>query len=267
MPPRHGLECGAHGHLGLAEADIAAHQAVHGQCALHVLGHLVNGALLIRRLTIREPALQLTHQVVVGRKGNTLGAPSGLVEGNQFTSQLAHSRPGTGLHRAPCLSPQLAEGRGAAVGTHVTRHLLKVIVGHVQAIVPRKHEREVVPRDVGNGAGLEALEASDSLILVHHMVADLQVQERRDTAAGGERGAGARTAAADECAIWHHRQTEVAGHEAAAKIEVGERHGTLSRNTASDLHDLGRHAADQMLRALHVTATREAHHQPQTILR
>ena len=40
-------ECGAHGDFGLAEADIAADQAVHRLCLGHVLHHGVDGGLLV----------------------------------------------------------------------------------------------------------------------------------------------------------------------------------------------------------------------------
>src|SRR6202790_1571167 len=46
----HGDEGGAHRHLGLAKADVAADHAVHGLGGLHVLEHLAHGLGLVRGL-------------------------------------------------------------------------------------------------------------------------------------------------------------------------------------------------------------------------
>ncbi|MNU09583.1 hypothetical protein D3C72_2562340 [compost metagenome] len=44
----HGNEGGAHGHFGLAEADVAADQAIHRFGRQHVFAHRFDGALLVR---------------------------------------------------------------------------------------------------------------------------------------------------------------------------------------------------------------------------
>lgn len=49
---------GAHGHFGLAEAHIAAHQPVHGLAGLHVGNHRGNGGLLVRGFLKGKPALK-----------------------------------------------------------------------------------------------------------------------------------------------------------------------------------------------------------------
>ena len=64
LPAEHGEERGAHRHLGLAEADVAADQAVHRLRALQVGEHVVDGALLVRRLLEREARLELLEEAV-----------------------------------------------------------------------------------------------------------------------------------------------------------------------------------------------------------
>ena len=68
LPPAR-LEGRADGHLGLAEADVAAHESVHRRAALHVGLDLVDGAELVRRLGIGEGLLDLGLPGGVGGEG------------------------------------------------------------------------------------------------------------------------------------------------------------------------------------------------------
>ncbi len=54
-----GLEGGPDGHLGLAEADVAADQAVHGGVRLHVRLDVLDGLELVGRLVVGERLLHL----------------------------------------------------------------------------------------------------------------------------------------------------------------------------------------------------------------
>ena len=67
----HGLERGPDGDLGLAEADVAAHEAVHRVVGLHVGLHVVDGRELVGRLLVGEGLLQLAlpRRVVRRRRG------------------------------------------------------------------------------------------------------------------------------------------------------------------------------------------------------
>jgi hypothetical protein len=58
-PVLHGLEGGPQGYLGLAEAHVAADQAVHGDGRLHVGLHVDDGLGLVGRLLVREGLLEL----------------------------------------------------------------------------------------------------------------------------------------------------------------------------------------------------------------
>ena len=63
----HGLEGGADGHFGLAEAHVAADEAVHGHVAFHVVLHLGGGFHLVGCVLVDERGFQLVLQVGVGR--------------------------------------------------------------------------------------------------------------------------------------------------------------------------------------------------------
>ena len=71
----HGLECGAHGDLGLAVAHVAAEQAVHGLRRFHVALDVGDGGDLVVGLVEVEGVLELALHVAVGREG---GADGGL---------------------------------------------------------------------------------------------------------------------------------------------------------------------------------------------
>ena len=60
----HGPEGGAHGHLGLAEADVPAHQPVHGGRRSHVHGHGVDGSLLVWGGVVGEARAELVVEDV-----------------------------------------------------------------------------------------------------------------------------------------------------------------------------------------------------------
>ena len=70
-----GLERGAHGDLGLAEADVAREQAVHRDRPLHVGLHLVDGLQLVGGLGERERLLELALPRGVRAERVTLATP------------------------------------------------------------------------------------------------------------------------------------------------------------------------------------------------
>ena len=68
----HGFEGGAHGDFGFAVADVAAEQAVHGLCGLHVALDVGDGGELVVGFVEVEGVLELALQLVVGREGVAL---------------------------------------------------------------------------------------------------------------------------------------------------------------------------------------------------
>ena len=67
----HGLERGAHGDFGFAEAHVAADQAIHRHGLFHVGFHFVDGAQLVGRLLVRERVLELALPRCVGAEGES----------------------------------------------------------------------------------------------------------------------------------------------------------------------------------------------------
>ncbi len=105
---RDGDEGGAHGHLGLAEADVAADEPVHRPRRLEVLLHRLDRLLLVGRLLVREARLELLDEVVVHLEGDAFRALALRVEREQLAGELARARAGAGLDRLPGLAAEPA---------------------------------------------------------------------------------------------------------------------------------------------------------------
>ena len=129
----HRLERGAHRDLGLAEADVAAHQAVHRDRALHVALDVVDGLQLVGRLLERERLLHLVLPRRVGREGVARRGQPLPVEHDQLLGDLAHRA----AHPRPLLlevgAAHAVERRRLAAG--VLAHEPDLVGGHVDLAV------------------------------------------------------------------------------------------------------------------------------------
>ncbi len=67
----------AQGHLGLAEADIAADKPIHRAAAFEIAEHIGNRAFLILGFRPREAVDELVEGGVIGRQNRSLGAVRG----------------------------------------------------------------------------------------------------------------------------------------------------------------------------------------------
>ena len=119
------LEGGAKGYLGLAVADVAADEPVHGLAALHVALHVEDGFGLARRSPRRgrRPSSWSCHGVSRG-EGVALGEFAGGVEGE---GALPPSR-GWSVRRGPwrasipaCRAVRVKAGRSSGATYGVTR--------------------------------------------------------------------------------------------------------------------------------------------------
>ena len=67
------FERGSHGDFGLAEADVAAQQAVHGMRRFHVALDLFGGGKLVLGFGELEGVFELALPVGIGREGEAFG--------------------------------------------------------------------------------------------------------------------------------------------------------------------------------------------------
>ncbi len=110
------------------------------------------------------------------------------VEVEQLAGELARRAAGACLDASQRFEPS-AESCGAlAAGADVAGDLRELVGGREDLVVAAVLELEVVAGDAGDGLGLEAGEAGDAVVGVDDVVADPQVGEARQPAAGRRRG-------------------------------------------------------------------------------
>ena len=80
----HRLEDRTYRNLGLAEPDVAAHQAIHGQRPFHVGLDILDGSELVSCLLVEEGLLELALPRGVSGEGVALCGNTLLVQENQF---------------------------------------------------------------------------------------------------------------------------------------------------------------------------------------
>ena len=230
-----GLDRGAQGDLGLAEADVAADQPVHRPLPLHVALHRLDRLQLVGGLAVGERGLHRHLPLAVGTESV---APAGAalgVEVEQLAGQGARGLARSRLHVLPALAAQRREGRIAA-GADVAAQLRQLVGGDVDAVLALVLEVEVVAGDAADLARLEAGEAGDAVVLVDDVVADPQVAEG-EAAAGGAGGALLGAAApVDEAAEGVDGEFQLGADEALAQARLGEGEAGIGREAAAVEH-------------------------------
>ena len=96
-----GLEGGAHGDFGLAVADVAGEQAVHGDGFFHVGLDLVDGDELVGCLDVGEGVLEFALPGRVGSEGVPLGLLADGVQADEFLGDLVDGLFRAGLASSP----------------------------------------------------------------------------------------------------------------------------------------------------------------------
>ena len=252
---RRGEGC-ADGNLRLAEADVAADEPIHRTRRLEVLLHVLDRALLIGRLPVRERRFELLEPLVsevvrIARRLLPLR-----VEREQLARELADRRARARLEVLPRLAAELRERGRRCVGADVSRDLADLLVRDVEAVVTAKREQQVVARDAGDCLRLEAEQLADAVVLVHDVVAGAQVGERLKRAPDA-RGLRPACALAEELRVGQEDEVQVAPDEAAARRRDGESRLRLLGQRFAALEQRRVDAAQQVLGAQRIAAVRK----------
>ena len=235
-----GLEGGAHGDLGLAVADVAAHEPVHRLGLLHVGLDLVDGGELVGGLGVGEGLLQLGLPGGVGAEGMAGGGGARRVEAHEFTGDLAHGLAGPGLGLGPVGAAHLAQG--GAVASDVLGDLVQGVGGHQEAVAGlaalggRVLDDEVLAggRRAGpaHSAPAQLDEAPHPMLGMDHQVTGVQGQ-----GVHGAAGTAGRQAAAlagpgrgppGEVGLGDEGQTQPLGKEAVTGAGPGDAHDAVA---------------------------------------
>ncbi|SPT56581.1 Uncharacterised protein [Schaalia odontolytica] len=132
-----GLEGGAYRDLGLAVADVAGEQAVHGDGFFHVGLDLVDCDELVGGFNVGEGVLQFTLPGCVWAEGVALGLLAQRVQADEFLGDLVDCLLGTRLRLGPVGTAHL--GEGGLVGSGVLGDLVERVGGHEEPIGGLSH--------------------------------------------------------------------------------------------------------------------------------
>ena len=162
--------------LGLAEADVAAEQAIHRLGRLHIGFDLLDAAELIVRLGIGEILLEFRLPRAVGRKGEA-HAPLALgVELDEVDRQLLGRCLGAGLGLLPGVAAELVEPHGRLLaaadvfGDQVElcrRNIehIRALIGDLDIVLDRAVDLHLLHADI----------AADAVVFVYDEVARRKV--------------------------------------------------------------------------------------------
>ena len=182
----HRLERGPDRDLGLAVADVTADQPVHRHRPFHVVLDLVDGAELVRGLHVGEGVLEFALPRSVRAEGEPGRGHPGRVQPDQLGRDLPDGLAGPALGLGPVPAAEAVQGRRLA--TRVPGHLVQLVGRHVQPVrrlappARRVLDHQVFPGGAGRGPRCHLHVPADAVLLVHHVVAGLQL-ERVDAAA------------------------------------------------------------------------------------
>ena len=238
----HGLEGGADGDLGLAEADVAAEESIHGLGGLHVGLGGGDGAELVGGFLVFEGRLELALPGGVGRESVTGFRGAGGLDGQEFGGEIAYGALGLFLGLGPAVAAEGGELGAGFAGANVLRDEVGLADGNVEAgwfgggtgRGVLDDEAFVAGGFVGSGLAaaailgrerLQSAEYSDAILQVDDVVAFLELGEV-DLEDGADCGgvAGLESAWALDLV-------------AAINLGVGDDHKTGIRNEESAVED------------------------------
>ena len=170
------LERRAQRHLGLAETDVAAKQAVHRNGALHIAFDLSDRVKLAVGFGVLELRLELLLKLVVGRKGVPLYTLTRSIKGNQLLGYALRRASGLCLGALPLGRTHFRQlGHAFPAAADIFADQIKLVAGNVQAIAACVLNFNIITRNALGCNGLQADVASDAMVGMDNQVAHRQV--------------------------------------------------------------------------------------------
>ena len=169
------LEGSPNGDLGLAESDVAADQPVHRERALHVDFDVVDRRALVRCLDEREGVFHLALPGRVEAERVADGVDPGLVQHDQFLGDLTNRRADLALRLGEIAAAETVQGRRLAAD--VLPQGVDLVGRHVQLVAALVGDQQIVALDPADRALDHAFVVPDTVLVVHDVVAGLEVLE------------------------------------------------------------------------------------------
>ncbi len=181
------LEAGLHGHergaqrdLGLAEAHVAADDAVHRFRAREVLEHALDRRELILGLLERKLEREALIAVVLERHRGADARRAPRVEIQELGGRVARRFRGFTFRLRPLVRAEPVQRRILGRGTAVARDEMQALHGHVELVAARVLEQQELGQHAVHVERREAAIAADAVVLVHDRRADQEIGELAD---------------------------------------------------------------------------------------
>jgi len=180
------LECRPDSHLGLSEAHIAADEAVHRLCPLHVGLHVLGGFELVGGVFVEETGLQLVLHEAVGTICEAFLVPTLGVEADEIAGDILDALLRFLLQPLPCPRAERAQARRlTGVAATIFGDLIERMDGHIHLVVVLVDDADDllvlgVGGRLGNSGGLngypyQSAKLADAEVYVHDEVARLHL--------------------------------------------------------------------------------------------
>ena len=173
--------------LGLAEPDVAAHQAIHRTGPAHVRQHFFGGAALVGGVFERKARLEL----LVARVGRgEFEARQRLARGGhrqQFLGHFLHRPARAALALGPALPAQPVQRGRSLARAGVALHLAELSDREVELVAAgESQQQELLLHAAGHQLGETAV-AADPVLRVHQQIVDLDLGQAVDGLAAASR--------------------------------------------------------------------------------
>ena len=131
----HSFERGTDSNLGLAETNIAAHQAVHRHLTFHIGLDSLRGLHLVGRVLVHKRRLELLVHKRVGREGETFLRLALRVQFDKVFGNVLHLALGRSLEPLPSARAQLVDCGHFGLLAFIFRYAVKRVDAHKKHIV------------------------------------------------------------------------------------------------------------------------------------
>ena len=172
------LKRGAQRHFGFAEAHVAAKQAVHRVRLFHIAFDFVNRPQLVGGFIIREAAFKVALHIDIRRKRIALHFLALGVQRNQLVGHIFDRLAHFGTRFFPFLAADAVEfnrSPGFVVRTDIFRDQVKLRNRHIQHVAARILDFNIILCDFADFEFLNAVENTDTVGGVDHIVAFFQL--------------------------------------------------------------------------------------------
>ena len=169
------LESRPQGHFRLAEPNVAAQQPVHRLRLFHIRLDFGHSRQLVRRFLKRERIFELHLPGRVRQKGEAGGQAAAGIQVDQFTGQVGDGRFGPRFRLRPIRPAQTRQFRRFALRANIFLQQLDLVRRHVEFVVRRVADVEIIAMDTVEFDGFHADILADSVGNVHHIVAGFQL--------------------------------------------------------------------------------------------